>query len=166
MTHPGTELVALVTGDLDATERARVTAHLEGCESCRRAAEDYRLLLDRLARTAPEPPALHWGRFQADLRGRLEARRTRSWLGPGWSRSLQGALSLGLAILLLAVSIQSGGRRGPSDPGGPAGAAIDARVLGSRFDLLRQYTLVERLDLLENLDVIGRLDQLDPAGES
>jgi anti-sigma factor RsiW len=54
--HPESELIAFVRGDLPPADRARVTAHLDGCAECRRAADESRAVLDALTAGAPTPP--------------------------------------------------------------------------------------------------------------
>lgn len=119
--------------------------------------EPYRDILDTLARTAPPPPDVHWGRYRAELRARLEARRQRragwrTW----WRRPVPLALAVGLAGVLLFVTVWDGRQNGT----GPDLAVLDEAVLGGRLGLLQQYAVVERLDLLEELDVIRNLDHL------
>jgi len=48
-THPETALVPLAKDELAPDERARVDAHLAGCEACRRALADVRAVLAELA---------------------------------------------------------------------------------------------------------------------
>jgi len=100
---------------------------------------------------APEP---RWGEYRAELRARLEARRSigarlRRW----WARPAPIALSFGLATALLLFTLHPVERR-------PDFAALDEAVLGARLDLLEHYHVVERLDLLENFEVIRRLDDV------
>src|SRR5204863_7679206 len=83
--HVDTALVPYLRGELPADERARVERHLEACESCRGAADDFRLLRERLVATPPPVAEPHWGRYRAELRARLEpsrGRRRAAWLRP------------------------------------------------------------------------------------
>jgi hypothetical protein len=125
--------------------------------------EQFRDILDDLARAVPRPPDVHWGRYRAELREKLEARRERrrAW----WWRPVPLALSAGLAGLLLVVAllaVQSARQSGT----GVDFAAVEEAAIGGRLGLLEQYQVVERLDLLEELDVIRDLDRLaiDRAG--
>src|SRR5437667_9505525 len=61
--------------------------------------EQFRDVLDELARAVPTPPDVHWGRYRAELREKLEARRVRR--RARWWRPVPLALSAGLAGLLL-----------------------------------------------------------------
>src|SRR3989442_11184811 len=75
--------------------------------------EQFRDILDELARAVPTPPDVHWGRYRAELREKLEARRVRR-RAPWW-RPVPLALSAGLAGPLLFFSffaIQSGRENG------------------------------------------------------
>src|SRR6266478_5568389 len=74
--HPERDLVPFLRGELAAADRERVDRHLVACARCRAAAEGYRRLLDDLARSAPLAPAVHWRRYRAEVRERIE-RRTR-----------------------------------------------------------------------------------------
>lgn len=151
--HPETELIPYLRGELLASDRERVAGHLEGCADCRRAVEEFRALLDDLAESLPSPPEIHWGRYRADLRGKLEASARRRW----WSRPVPLALSAGLAAGLLLFWVQGELRQpGPIDNL----TAFEETVIGGRFDLLRHIPLLDRLDLLEDLDVIRQLDTL------
>src|SRR5436309_15269635 len=61
--------------------------------------EQFRDILDELARAAPTPPDVHWGRYRAELREKLEVRRVRR--RARWWRPVPLALSAGLAGLRL-----------------------------------------------------------------
>ena len=116
-------------------------------------ANDDRDILDALARTAPAPPDVHWGRYRAELRERLETRRQRrAW----WRRPVPLALSAGLAGVLLFFAVWGGRENGT----GVDLVTLDEALLGGRLGLLQQYAVVERLYLLEELDVIRNLDPL------
>ena len=119
--------------------------------------EQYRDVLDTLARTVPTPPGVHWGRWRAELGEKLEARRQRrAWWRTWWRRPVPLALSAGLAGVLLFFAVWGGHQNGT----GTDLVALEEAVLGGRLGLLQQYAVVERLDLLEELDVIGNLDRL------
>ncbi|HZF02941.1 MAG TPA: hypothetical protein VE932_01260 [Patescibacteria group bacterium] len=115
---------------------------------------EARDLLARAAAAAPPPPEPHWGDYRAQLRARLQARRSvgarlRGW----WARPAPIALTIGLAAALLLFTLHPVERR-------PDLAALDEAVLGARLELLEHYRVVERLDLLEELDVIRQLDRV------
>jgi hypothetical protein len=119
---------------------------------------EERDLLLRAAAGSPAPPEPRWGDFHAQLRARLEARRSpgarlRRW----WARPAPIALSFGLATALLLFALQPAERR-PDVPRG------DDAVVASRLDLLEHYRVVERLDLLEDLDVIRQLELVSLRG--
>ena len=114
---------------------------------------DERALLARAvsAEPAPEP---RWGEYRAELRARLDARRSVGARLRRWgARPAPIALSFGLATALLLFALQPVDRR-------PDLAAVDEAVLGARLGLLENYRVVERLDLLEELDVIRQLDHV------
>jgi anti-sigma factor RsiW len=149
--HPETEIVPFVRGELPDAERARVAAHVDGCAECRRAVDETRAVLARLGASLPAPPPPNWGRYQAEVRARVAARRSRArrW----WTQPVPLIASVGLVAALLLLSVQD--RAMP-----PELPAVEETALGARLDLLEKYPVVERLDLLEDLDVIRQLDEL------
>jgi anti-sigma factor RsiW len=160
MTHPTTDLLAHLRGELTPAEHERVTAHLAGCAECRREQAAFRTILTGLA-VAPAPvEEPHWGRYRAELHEKLDARRARS--RGLWWRPLPWALS-GAAVAALAIVLWLGGQR---EPGRQDFVALEEAAIGGRLELLQQYRTVERLDMLEDLDVIGQLDRLAPPSES
>lgn len=160
--HPETEIVPYLCGDLAAGERARVAEHVSACARCRETAEAFGSILGDLGAATPAPPATDWGRYRADLYRKLAARRAlmldrgQAWR---WWRPVPAMLSAALAGVLLLLAFQS--RMG--EPRGGDLAAVEEAVLGSRLELLRQYSVLEKLDLLEDLDVIRSLDRLADA---
>jgi anti-sigma factor RsiW len=149
MDHLTTDLIAYVMDDLPPVERARVESHLAACAECRGQRDAFRTLLDGLRASTPAPPDVHWGRWRADLRARLEARTTRSrW--SWWVRPVPAALAAGMAVALVAVvwlGEDRATRRADL-------AAVEELVLSDRLDTL---------DLLEDLEVIRNLDRLSPS---
>ena len=153
MTHPQTELIAHLRGELGQAERRQVEAHLEACVACRREYEALRQVLAALAAPTPEAEP-HWGRYRAELREKLEARRApRRWL----LRPLPLALSAAMAGVLVAVFWLGGDREASRNGLTP----VEQAVLGERLDMLRQYRVLQQLDMLEDLDLIGQLDRLE-----
>jgi anti-sigma factor RsiW len=157
--HPETELIAYMKDELAPPAREAVSRHLGGCAECRQMLAGFRAVLEGVA--AATPPPVHWARYRAELRVRLEAeaaRQRRAW----WQRPLPMAVSAGLVAAALAVvallpSAWHGERRARS---ADSLSGFEEVVLGTRLDMLRQYPIVERLDLLEDLDVIRQLDGL------
>jgi anti-sigma factor RsiW len=157
MRHPDeSELIDYVRGDIGDTERAALTAHVTTCTMCGDSAAVIRQLLDTLT-AATAPPAVHWGRYRAALREKLERREPPATT---WWRPVSAALAATLAIVLVVLAV-SGVPRETQVAAVPP--PEDSAVL-ERLDLLQQYTMLERLDLIEDLEVIGTLD--DPPDES
>lgn len=152
MRHLETELVAFVRGELAGPARDRVARHLASCAACRATGNDFRDALDALRGGAPGPPAVHWPRYRAEVRQKLEARRERATAHTWWRWPVPLALSAALAGVLLALAVD-GGLRTAERSLGPEEAAI-----APRLELLRNYRVVERLDLLEDLDILTTLD--------
>ena len=153
--HPETELIPFLRGELPPADHDRVAVHVASCPECRGAIEESRLVLDALAaRRAPAPP-VDWGRYQAELRARVDARPRRRW----WARpvpTLAAASMLAAGVLLGVHGLQrAGDDRRPAET-----IAMDETALGAQLPLLREYRVVERLDMLEDLDVIRQLDRL------
>lgn len=150
MNHPTTELIAYLTETLSPQERAGIEEHLAACADCRRERDGFATVLADLRRSLPTAPEPHWGRWRAELRGRLEARQRR-W---PWLRPLPMALSAALAAGLLAV-VWIGHERQTRRP---ELAAMEEVVV-------REFPVLERLDLLEDLELIHDLDRLATRGE-
>jgi anti-sigma factor RsiW len=154
--HPDTALVPYARDELADDERARVAAHLETCEACRRALADARAVLEALA-AAAAPPEPHWARYRAELRARVEARsRGLRW----WRRPMPIAVSAGLAAALLLFTL----RPAPNDK--PAGTLtqIEETTLGARLGMLEHYEVVSRLEMLDEMDAIRQLDVIPVRG--
>lgn len=159
MRHDETAIVPYLRGELGDAERRELEAHLAACADCRAVADDFSAVLATLA-AEPEAPAVHWGAYRAELRGKLDARRGRRTTAVRWwpvSLALSGAL----AGVLVFFAIDHTGR----EPRTAEMTPVEEAVIGGRLDLLRQYSVVERLDLLEDLEVIRHLDGLEPVKE-
>jgi anti-sigma factor RsiW len=160
--HPETDLVPLLRGELNAAERDRVQHHLDRCEQCRESMGALATTLHQVSARLEELPTPQWSAYRRELRLKL-AHRTEArspWWRPsvGWA-SLATA-GVGIAALLLALSMR------PSSPGTTPEVdqlAMEQPAEAVDVDLLRNYPVVERLDLLENYDVIEHLDELPPA---
>jgi len=163
--HPETELITYLRNELPPAARETVARHLESCASCRETSAAFRTLLDGLAH-GPATPAVHWPRYRAELRARLEAGAGRR-LGMWWRRPLPVAVSAGLATALVVVALLAPSAWRDDRRARPAESfnAFEEVFLGTRLDLLREYPVVEHLDLLENLDVIRQLDRLTGSRE-
>ena len=155
--HPETALVPYLKGELAPAERARVAAHLDGCDRCRVALDDARAVLDALA-VSPAPTEPHWGRYRAELRARLRERARRPrW----WQRPITIALSAGLAAALALFTL----RPTPVDRPAPTSLTqVEETTLGARLDLIEHYEMVSRLDMLDQMDEIRQLDVVPVGG--
>ena len=135
--------------------------HLAGCAECRDAVRDFAALAERLAR-APEPaPPIQWGAFRAELRDKLEGRRSPARAGLRWPLGLPAALAAGLAVVLLYLGVLGPGGRSPV--GDQAG--LDGEMVAGPLEVVSQLDLVQHLDLLEDFDDIDRLDGDAPSRE-
>lgn len=166
--HPETELIPYLRGELSARDRERVAGHVRGCAGCSRGLEAYRDLLGSLRASVPRAPDLHWGRYRAELRARLEDRvGPRPTDGaarrPRWAWPAPLALATSLAAVVLVFALRGGVREAGR---GDDLLALQEVVIGRRLELLEDYTLLEQLDLLENFEVIRDLDRLAANRES
>jgi anti-sigma factor RsiW len=153
--HPGSDLVAFLSGELTGKAHDRVARHLAVCPTCRGERDDFRRALDGLRNSLPAPPPVHWARYRAELRRKIEARHEpRGW----WRWPVPLALSAGLAGILLLLATHGGFR--PAERADVM--AFDEAAIAPRLELLRNYQLVERLDLLEDFDILRSLN--GPAG--
>jgi anti-sigma factor RsiW len=159
--HVDELLVEHVRGELEATEAARVDAHLAACAECRAARAQFAGLMADLARTAPPAPPIHWGAYRAELRRRLERGSSRD-LG-GWLLRPASAL---VAAAMVAVLVYAGLPGGLRSPGAPDPLALDSSVLASRLDMIARLDVVQQLDLLEDFNVINELDELPEPSKS
>lgn len=159
--HVEDQLLPYLAGELAASERGGVDAHLIGCAGCRDTLRDFERLATDLGRSSP--PALHWGAYRVELRDKLSDRQGRPGGRAGESdgrfRPLPLALAAGLVGIMIYVGGSGFGGRGNGDL-----VAIENAILASRLDLISRLDLVQRLDLLEDFEVIRRLDGL-PRGE-
>lgn len=154
--HPETALVPYVKDELAPDERVRVAAHLDACDTCRRALADVRAVLTELATAAP-PPEPHWGRYRAELRARLEARaRGPRWWQQPWPIAVSAALAAALLLFTL--------RPTPFDKPASNLTQIEETTLGARLDMLKHYDVVQRLDMLDEMDAIRQLDVVPVRG--
>ena len=154
MRHPESELIALVRGELVGRARDRVASHLASCPDCRATRDQLHRALEALRGGSPEPPPLHWPRYRAELRGKLEARRARGAARPWWRWPVPLALSAALTGLLLFLAVHGG----LSSREHPDVVASQEAAIARRLDLLRDYRIVERLELLEDFDILQTLD--------
>lgn len=156
--HPEEALISHLRGELGAEERLDLDRHLEVCASCRESLEGFRRVLVDLRLSAPEPPAIDWRRYRAELRARIEAREARRWSLP-WPRLVPLVATALVAAFALVFTLRGGLRPAPPDDDLPV---FDQTAIGGQLDLLQNYPVVENLDLLEDLDVVQSLDGLLP----
>ncbi len=157
MRHPETELIAFVRGELVGPAYDRLARHLESCAACRATRDDVRGALDALRSSVPEPPTVHWARYRAELRQKLEARQERAAARAWWHWPVPLALSAGLTAVLLFLAVHGGFR-----PERGTVMVFEEAAIAPKLELLRNYRLVERLDLLEDFDILRSLES--PAG--
>ena len=162
-THPETDLVRFLRGELNAEERDRVQHHLDGCEQCRDSMDALAATLQQVSARLEELPTPEWSAYRRELRLKLAHRtETRSrWWRPSVAWASLATAGVGVAALILALSMR------PSSQGTTPGVdqfAIEQPAEAVDVGLLRNYAVVEQLDLLENYDVIEHLDEL-PAAE-
>jgi anti-sigma factor RsiW len=168
--HPETELVPYLRGELSADERARVSAHLEGCADCRATVEASAEILSDLARAVDRVHAPDWAEYRSELSRKLrgaQARggrlRRRWWVQLempvlGWPSMAMGAAAV--AVLAIAIVMH---RTAPGVPApGVDQLELQQELSSADVGLLANYRVVENLDLLENYDVIEHLDELGP----
>ena len=122
--------------------------------------DEFKDVIAKLRRTAPEPPPVHWGAYRVELREKLDrgGRRGRA----GWSRPLrpfQMAVAASFVAVLVYIGLPGHGQI-PNDP-----ALMENPILTSRLDVIAHLDVVQKLDLLEDFDVIERLDSLPTHGE-
>jgi hypothetical protein len=138
-------------GELDPVERARVDAHLRGCDTCRHRLDDLHVIRRALAlRPAVDaPPAGDWSGFMRRLDASVGLRPTRhvdssvvlERTARGWSARHVIALAAMLAIVTIGVFIAARFRTAGSaatvavnrgvdavgvPPAAPAPAAVEA----------------------------------------
>jgi len=170
-THPETELIPYLRGELSADDRARVGAHLEGCAQCREAADASSAILSSLAQVVNDVRDPDWASYRAELKRKLRARQAGSasirgrWRREdlrlpafGWPSMAMGAAAV--AVLAIAIVMHRGS--GSSLAPGVDQLELQQELSSTDVGLLANYHVVEHLDLLENYDVIEHLDELGP----
>jgi len=157
--HPETELIPYLRGDLREEEQESISRHLSDCATCRRSLEEIRTVLEGLRSERPALPEPDWRRYRAELRAKLAERSAPRW---SWSmpRLVPLAATAAVAALALVLMLRPGA---PPTPSGEDLPPFQEVAIGSHFDLLRDYSVVENLDLLEDLDVVQDLDALAPS---
>jgi predicted anti-sigma-YlaC factor YlaD len=170
--HPETAIVPYLCGELGSEEQTSVARHLEGCASCREAAEEAAAAMRELARRVEDVPALDPAIYRAELYRKLAARceratrrdvERRGWRQPGIIGLSLGTLGAAAAALVLIFVMRHGARLAPPPIDQLAtqdGTIQEAAMTGVDVGLLRDYPMVEHLDLLENYDVIAHLDEV------
>ncbi|HVD93936.1 MAG TPA: zf-HC2 domain-containing protein [Vicinamibacterales bacterium] len=150
-------------GELDPVDRARVDAHIGGCEACRQRLEDLHVIRRALAlRPAVDaPPAADWSGFMRRLDASVGLRPARAVepsavlerTGRAWSVRHLVTLAAMLAIVAIGVFAAARFRAGApapapvvaaspgTDPAAqPAGAASSSPASGSSDRALREGT--------------------------
>jgi len=161
--HPENDLVPFLRGELNAEEHRRVQQHLDGCAQCRDTMGALSATMLRVSARVEELPTPEWTAYRRELRlklaHRIEARSR--WWRPGLAWASLGTAAVGIAGLILALSIQpaSHGTTPEVDQ-----LAMEQSAEPVDVNLLRNYGVIEKLDLLEDYDVIEHLDEL-PAAE-
>lgn len=123
--HVGYWLGAYLDGEVRATERKRIEAHLANCAECRAELEALRQLSRRLHKSPLPESATPAGRFAAQVALQLPPRtaKAKHTQGIGWELALLGAV-LALSIFqiitglgtLLSLGSQSGLLTGFTEP--------------------------------------------------
>lgn len=136
MSHVRDELTALLDGALQAAERQRVLAHVEGCPGCRAERDRLANALAALGRLPPPPEP------SPGFEQRFHARLARERAAP---RSILPRLSWRILAPLVA-----------------AGAAA-AVMIGVRLqDRQREAFVAEHLDLFESYEAVASVDAVSP----
>ena len=162
-THPESDLLPYLSGELSPDERQRVEQHLAGCALCRESISSSTAIMRALARDAENLREPNWTVYRAQLKRKIAEKEEprHKWWRPeiAWPFATAGfaAAALVLAFTLLHVF------RSPAVPPTVDQFAMEDAIGSPEVGLLRNYQLVEKLDLLENYDVIERLDTLSPA---
>jgi predicted anti-sigma-YlaC factor YlaD len=170
-THPETNLIPYLRGELSDRERVRTAAHLEGCAACRAQADALARTLQVIARQVEELPTPEWAVYRTELRRKLAARATatRRWWQPTIVWGSFAAAGVAAVALLTVVALHRGNPGIQPSIGPLALAEPDVDIMGrTDVGLLRNYPMVERLDMLEsdNYDVIEHLDELAPSPQT
>jgi anti-sigma factor RsiW len=162
-THPETELIPFLRGELNAAERERVQHHLDDCATCRNELDAHAATMRMVSARLTELPTPEWSAYRRELRLKLDARpraRARWWQRPSLLWPALATAGVGLAALLLTLSMR------PGSHGNAPGVdllAMEQPAEAVDVGLLNNYPVVEKLDLLEDYDVIEHLDQVPAA---
>ncbi len=168
-THPETELMPFVRGELSADERSRVQHHLDDCAQCRDEMGALAATMQRASSRLEELPTPEWSAYRRELRLKLASRPKRNaararWWRPSLLWPSLATAGVGIAALILALTMRPATH--PSAPGGVDMLAMEQPAEAVDVGLLRDYPVVEKLDMLEDYDVIEHLDEMQPAPQS
>ena len=165
-THPGTDLVPFLRGELNAEERDRVQHHLDGCEQCRESMSALYATMQQVSSRLEELPTPNWSDYRRELRLKLTRRAEAGsrWWRPGMVWASLATAGVGIAALILTLSMGLPWQSWHGTATGVDQLAMEQPAEVVDVGLLRNYGVVERLDLLEDYDVIEHLDEL-PAAE-
>ena len=158
--HLEAELVAYLTEELAPEALLRARRHLDECPECTATLAEYRELLEGLARSVPEPPAIHPGAYRAELRDKLQARdrRRRVWWRPPVPLALSASVAAAALVLVTLYSTRQMGEHRDL-------TAFEETAMGVRLEMLKEAPVVEKLDLLEDMEIIRQLDRVAPTAE-
>jgi hypothetical protein len=124
--HPTAErLGAYLDGELDASDRVSVDAHLRECADCAGHLADLSAVDDAARRTPLEVPAGYFDDFAPRVRARLEKRAPVRWRPPVWGWAAAAALLLAV-ITPLALQERASAPLAESAPPAGAPAASEA----------------------------------------
>jgi anti-sigma factor RsiW len=148
--HVLSRLSSYVDGDVDAAERAEISAHLEACDACRGAARDLERLRSAARTLGPLTPPDHvW----LEVAGQVHLDTVRKSDGPATPRrpALRQWIGLAAALLVVTLGAYFFLRATPSPPAA-SNAKADDPVQAIAEDLALATQHYER--------AIGQLDEL------
>ena len=128
-----TRLDSYADGELQAAVAAKVTAHLESCESCRQSRQRLEQLAAVLGQASVPPvPAGFAARLMAKARSRHPAAASAGWNPLRWWRLVPAPMHAAAAAVLvigLALGLVVGWTTSPAGQAPPAQAAVQTDPL-------------------------------------
>lgn len=158
------KLFALSQQMLSASERERVRAHVEACESCRAVLRSYQSLDSVLNEWMPPADPSPW--FDARVRAAANERENQAgWLGLNWARWMAAPALASLLLVAGFVVLVNGPLAHRTRPENVTAVSVQTvekpsaqtPAASQELKMYQNLPVLEDFDMLSNFDVISEL---------